>query len=181
MSSTAVHPPVLWAQKKDLVFLTIEVSDVQKNPTIILEDQKLIFKGKGGSENQTYEVEMEFFGEILKPDSKFAVRARHVEFALKRKEPGAYWPRLLKDPTKQHWLKVDFQKWKDESDEDEEDDPRDLDQMLKDMGGINDTMPNMDDINNEEESDDSDDEDMPDLEVDKSEEKDTTEEDGKDS
>merc|ERR1711997_482605 len=33
---------------------------------------------------------------------------------------GPYWERLLKDKTKQHWLKVDFQKWKDEDDSDEE-------------------------------------------------------------
>ncbi|PIK38737.1 hypothetical protein BSL78_24427 [Apostichopus japonicus] len=166
MGVRGVHPPVTWAQRKDLIFITIEVSDVQKSPTIILEDQKLIFKGKGGVENLTYEVEMEFHSEISQPESKFKVRPRNVEFALKKKQPGNYWPRLLKDTTKQHWLKVDFQRWRDEDDEEDEEDPRELDQMLKDMGGINDGLPDMNDINNEESSD-SDDDDMPDLEEDK--------------
>lgn len=175
MSANSVHPPVSWAQRTDVIFVTIEVSDVQKNPEIVLEDRKLTFRGKGGTEGQTYEIVMEFYGEISKSDSKYAVRDRHVEFILKRKEAGSYWPRLLKATTKQHWLKVDFQKWRDESDSEEEEDTRGLDQMLKDMGGINDTLPNMDDINAEEEEDDSDDDEMPDLEEDKTDEKETSE------
>ncbi len=43
-----------------------------------------------------------------------------IEFALEKAEEGPYWERLLKDKTKQHWLKVDFNKWKDEDDSDEE-------------------------------------------------------------
>ena len=43
-----------------------------------------------------------------------------IEFALHRKEEGPYWERLLKDKTKQHWLKVDFAKWKDEDESDDE-------------------------------------------------------------
>ena len=35
-------------------------------------------------------------------------------------EEGPYWPRLLKDTKKVHWLKVDFNKWKDEDESDEE-------------------------------------------------------------
>jgi hypothetical protein len=31
-------------------------------------------------------------------------------------EEGPYWDRLLKDSAKQHWLKIDFSKWKDEDD-----------------------------------------------------------------
>lgn len=33
---------------------------------------------------------------------------------------GPYWERLLKEKTKQHWLKIDFNKWKDEDDSDDE-------------------------------------------------------------
>ena len=51
--------------------------------------------------------------------SKFAVRDRVIEFPLEKKELG-YWPRLCKDKTKQHWLKIDFNKWKDEDDESDE-------------------------------------------------------------
>ena len=36
-------------------------------------------------------------------------------------EEGPYWSRLLEDKTKVHWLKVDFNKWKDEDDSENED------------------------------------------------------------
>ena len=52
--------------------------------------------------------------------SKFAVRDRCIEFALEKKEDGPYWDRLLKEKTKRHWLKIDFNKWKDEDESDEE-------------------------------------------------------------
>ena len=52
--------------------------------------------------------------------SKFAVRDRVIEFALEKAEEGPYWDRLTKDKTKQHWLKVDFNKWKDEDDSEDE-------------------------------------------------------------
>ena len=52
--------------------------------------------------------------------SKYAVRDRVIEFALYKKEEGPYWERLLKDKTKQHWLKIDFNKWKNEDDSDDE-------------------------------------------------------------
>jgi prostaglandin-E synthase len=52
--------------------------------------------------------------------SKFAVRDRVIEFALEKKESGPFWQRLVKEKTKQHWLKIDFNKWKDEDESDEE-------------------------------------------------------------
>ena len=52
--------------------------------------------------------------------SKFAVRPRVIEFALEKKEEGPYWDRLLADKTKQHWLKIDFNKWKEEDESDDE-------------------------------------------------------------
>ncbi len=60
---------------------------------------------------------------IVFQKSKFAVRDRVIEFALEKAEEGPYWERLLKEKTKQHWLKIDFNKWKDEDDSDSEDGP----------------------------------------------------------
>ena len=46
---------------------------------------------------------------------------RVIEFALEKKDvEGPYWTRLVKDAKKQHWLKVDFSKWRDEDESDEE-------------------------------------------------------------
>ena len=62
---------------------------------------------------------MGFFNILQK--SKFSVGQRVIEFALEKKDTeGPYWTRLVKDAKKQHWLKVDFSKWRDEDESDEE-------------------------------------------------------------
>ena len=49
-----------------------------------------------------------------------------------KKEAGSYWPHLLKEKTKQHWLKVDFNRWQDEDDtDDEEGQNTDLEEWVK--------------------------------------------------
>lgn len=119
-----IRPPlVLWAQRADKLFLTIELEDCLK-PTIKLEADRLYFKGKSDSIQQDadkseHEVTIEFYKPINVDDSKQAVRARGTEFVINKQE-AAWWPRLLKDSTKQHWLKVDFPKWKDEDDSEDE-------------------------------------------------------------
>ena len=52
--------------------------------------------------------------------SKFAIRERMIEFALEKKDGGPFWDRLIKEKTKYHWLKTDFNKWKDEDESEDE-------------------------------------------------------------
>lgn len=116
-------PLVLWAQRADKLFLTIEM-EYCTSPEIKLEKDKLYFKGKSDSiqqdaDHSEHEVTIEFFKPINVDDSKHSVRARGTEFVI-IKDEASWWPRLLKDSTKQHWLKVDFPKWKDEDDSDDE-------------------------------------------------------------
>ena len=87
-------------------------------------------------------------------------------FILKKKERGPFWPRLLKDAKKVHWLKADWNKWKDEDEEEEEESDltrnTDFDSMFQQMGGLGGgDLPSLDDMEppNEEEVD-SDDESM---------------------
>merc|ERR1719352_1482653 len=63
---------------------------------------------------------MKFLKEVDPEATKYQVRPRCIEFALEKAEEGPYWERLLSEKTKQHWLKVDFGKWKDEDDSDAE-------------------------------------------------------------
>jgi len=172
-----VHTPsVMWAQRPNLVFVTINVSDCIE-PNIKVEKDSLAFKGVGGADKKNYELLLKFHGEVNKDTVKLAVRPRCIELALERIE-GPYWPRLLENKTKQHWLKVDFSKWKEEDDSDAEEGAggQDLEEMMKNMGGLGGgggmggmdmsalngmggAQPNMDDL-----EDDSDDEDLPGLE-----------------
>ena len=55
-------------------------------------------------------------------ESRYAVRARVVEFRL-QKLKKVWWERLLREKARQHWLRVDFQNWKDEEDVGEESEP----------------------------------------------------------
>lgn len=117
-------PVVLWAQRADRLLLTLQIQDCQPNPDLKLEKDKLYFKGKSDSiqqdaDHSTHEVTIEFYKPINVEESKHNIHARGIEFVIV-KEESCWWPRLLKASTKQHWLKVDFLKWKDEDDSDDE-------------------------------------------------------------
>ena len=57
---------------------------------------------------------------------------------MAKKESGPYWPRLLKQTGKFHFLKTDFSKWKDEDEEDEEVDNNGMNNPAMDLMGGND-------------------------------------------
>merc|ERR1712152_84180 len=116
------------------------------------------------------------FSKTSTEKTKYAVRDRVLEFALEKKDgEGPYWKRLVKEEKKQHWLKVDFNKWRDEDESDDEaGGGQDLEQMMSQMGGLGGAggmpgmggggkmeRPSLDDLDAEE---DSDDEELPDLE-----------------
>ncbi|CAG0893282.1 unnamed protein product [Darwinula stevensoni] len=99
-------------------------------------------------------------------ESKHFVRDRVVEFFLTKKEVGPYWPHLLKEKVKYHWLKVDFHHWRDEDDSDDDmgmDNPS-FEEMMRNMGGLSTGAGDAPDLKDLDEDEDSDDEDMPDLE-----------------
>merc|ERR1712098_959832 len=83
-----------------------------------------------------YEVEMEFFKNIDVEKSRYAVRPREVSFVLEKVEEGPCWDRLLQTKVKQPWLRVDFKNWKDEDDDEEEGQGQDLEEMMRQMGGL---------------------------------------------
>ncbi|XP_063229850.1 prostaglandin E synthase 3 isoform X2 [Bacillus rossius redtenbacheri] len=157
-------PPVMWAQRSQIVFLTICLEDC-KNPEIKIEPDKIYFHGIGGTEKKEHEVTMNLYKDVDPEKSLKFVRDRNIELVLKKKDDGPYWPQLMKDKKKYHWLKVDFNKWKDEDDsEDDMGQSEDLEEMMRQMGGLGgagDSKPSFDDVEPES---DSDDEDIPDLE-----------------
>mmetsp|Transcript_151506 Transcript_151506/g.264031 ORF Transcript_151506/g.264031 Transcript_151506/m.264031 type:complete len:167 (+) Transcript_151506:74-574(+) len=145
----ALKPDVLWAQRPDSVFLTIDLKEVQ-DMKVTLEEKNLAFSGK--VEGSLYEFSLEFFAPVKKQDCKWSAK-RLIEFYLKKDEAKA-WSRLQAGG-KVPWIKVDWKKWQDSDDEDEKGDFN-----LDGMGDMNfgDMMGGPgDDF-------DSDDEDLPDLE-----------------
>lgn len=54
---------------------------------------------------------LEFYAEIDKEESKVNHTAKNIEIILRKKElKEEFWPRLLKDTKKVHFLKTDFDK-----------------------------------------------------------------------
>lgn len=78
---------------------------------IDLKPTSLIFTGYSETKKATYHVELEFYGEIDVENTKKNLTPRDVEFVLRKKElKEEYWPRLLKESKKVHFLKTDFDK-----------------------------------------------------------------------
>ena len=70
--------------------------------------------------------------DIAPEKTKYRVKANCIEIVLEKVEK-CYWNRLLKSKGKQHWLKVDSQKWKEEDDSDDDAVEVDLNNMIKKM------------------------------------------------
>jgi len=126
---TVLPPPtVTWAQRssssdpeKNFVYLTIVVPDVPKdNLKLDIKDQGLTFTGRSDSLKKTYHLELELYGVIDPDKTKVHHTGMKIEIKLQKKElKEEYWPRLLKDSKKVHFLKTDFDRWVDEDEQDE--------------------------------------------------------------
>lgn len=121
-------PPVLWAQRssvadaeKNFVYLTLSVPDVPKDDIKLdLQPTTLNFTGTSSTLKKKYHVELEFYAEIDPAESKINHTGKNVEIKLQKKElKEEYWPRLLKDSKRVHFLKTDFDKWVDEDEQNE--------------------------------------------------------------
>jgi prostaglandin-E synthase len=61
MSQTALHPVLKWAQRKERVFLELQLRDIQ-DEKVDLTAKGISFSGK--SSGQLYEFNLEFFEEV---------------------------------------------------------------------------------------------------------------------
>ncbi|KAF1923909.1 HSP20-like chaperone [Didymella exigua CBS 183.55] len=144
MSTPTVTPEVTWAQRssaddaeRNYVFLTIVAADVPESDLKLeLQPTKLSFKGTSTSKKVTYAVDLEFFAEIDPKESKIQHSGRDVTLVLRKKElKEEFWPRLLKDKAKVHFLKTNFDKWVDEDEQDEAPADDEMMNQMNPMGG----------------------------------------------
>lgn len=110
---------VLWAQRSstsdpenNYIYLTIGVPDVSpKALKLDLTPTGLSFTGTSESKKTTYHVDLEFYAEIDPAQSKKNHTDANIQMILRKKElKEEYWPRLLKDSKKAHFLRTDFDK-----------------------------------------------------------------------
>ncbi|EER26956.1 hypothetical protein D8B26_002573 [Coccidioides posadasii str. Silveira] len=143
MASTQV-PEVLWAQRssetepaKNIIYLSLAVPDVpESSAKLDVTPTTVSFSGHSSTKNIDYKVDLELYAEIDVANSKRHHSARGVDLVLRKKEvKQEFWPRLLKESKKVHFVKTDFDKWVDE-DEQEEAKEDDFSNMTGGLGGI---------------------------------------------
>uniref|UniRef100_A0A0N5AUY6 CS domain-containing protein n=1 Tax=Syphacia muris TaxID=451379 RepID=A0A0N5AUY6_9BILA len=158
-AATKLHPLVQWAQREKVLFLTIEIDKITE---LNVTEKELQVKGNYSGSSAEYEAKIEFYADV-KTEYRRIPGDRHLELVLD-KEASGWWPRLLKNASKVPWVKVDFNKWKDEDEDEDEDGDLsnnfDFKNYMANMGGDAGEVPNLGDFEDE----DDDDEDMPELE-----------------
>ncbi|XP_055906693.1 uncharacterized protein CG16817 [Eupeodes corollae] len=118
MAPVVSHPPVSWAQRNDLLFVTIDVEckDIDYKVT----ENSMKFSGKDALDsNKEYDLQLNFLKNVDPEKVSSKNIGRCLEFTIYKKESGPYWSSLTNDKTKLHFLKANFNKWKDESDDED--------------------------------------------------------------
>ncbi|KAL4901678.1 HSP20-like chaperone [Aspergillus multicolor] len=128
MSDLPQHTPeVTWAQRssateaeRNYLYVSIKAADVPKaDAKLDITATNVTFTGPS-KKGVKYHVSLDLFAEIEPENSKVNHSDREVELVLRKKEQKEeYWPRLLKESKKVHFLKTDFDKWVDEDEQDE--------------------------------------------------------------
>ncbi|KAK1444757.1 co-chaperone p23-like domain containing protein [Babesia gibsoni] len=106
-----LSPNVLWAQTKDAVFVTVDLTS-PKDVKVELKDDSVYVAGV--KDSKEYECTINFFKPIKAAE---AMRANERMLRLKLpKVEEESWPSLNNDG-KKHWIKIDWDKWVDSDDE----------------------------------------------------------------
>lgn len=95
-----------------------------------------------GPDTHTYALDLNLYDEINVDDVKKHQTDRTLRLLIGKKEPGPFWPRLIKEKEKLGYIKTDFDRWVDEDEEDEAPgladgfDMSSFQQMMGGMGGM---------------------------------------------
>lgn len=154
------HPTVKWAQRSDILFITIDLADTKDVKLKLEPEGKLYFSATSGADNIPYEIDMDLYDEVNVNESKTSIGSRNIVYLVKKAE-SKWWSRLLKQDGKAPiFLKVDWDKWVDEDEQDEKPGPEmdlgDIDFSNLNMVGEGDSDTDPDGDDNDEEDDDRD-------------------------
>lgn len=117
-------PEFLWAQRKDQIYLTLNVPNVKKDAAKVgMKDEgKVTFSGKGGilGKESEYVLDITLLKGIKAAESVCKISPRSVMFRIKKADTGPHWERLLKAEGRNVHCKIDWQHWVDEDEEEDE-------------------------------------------------------------
>ncbi|XP_046357143.1 very-long-chain (3R)-3-hydroxyacyl-CoA dehydratase 3-like [Haliotis rufescens] len=116
-----LSPFVYWGQGNDFVSLKIDLRDIEDEVVDLREDSLTFYaQGNGLKGNNQYGFDIDFYLPVDSEESKYRVTETSVEFHIKKVGEGEVWPRLTHKQMKLPWLKIDFDKFMDESDKEQE-------------------------------------------------------------
>lgn len=115
--SSKSNSPLVWAQRKDKIWVTIDVPEIDKSSLKVeITENKLVVHAKAPSKD--VEIDVNLYGKVTDKDAKYAVFGKNTTLVIQRAEEGEYWPRLAAETIKYPWVRVDWAKWVDEDDQD---------------------------------------------------------------
>ncbi|KAI7742223.1 hypothetical protein M8C21_013133 [Ambrosia artemisiifolia] len=113
------HPILKWAQRDDLVYITIELPDAKDVKLKLEPEGKFHFSATCGADNIPYEIDINLNDKVDVNESKASVGSRNILYLVK-KEESKWWSRLVKEEGRTPaFIKVDWNKWVDEDEQDE--------------------------------------------------------------
>ncbi len=168
-------PEIFWAQTSEIISLKIILNNCQ-DLSIDNDDQTMTFKTY--SNNKNYYFKLELFKLIN--DLKYNISGRNINIFLTKKE-SEWWDCLQTNKLLKTFIKVDWDKWKDEDEDEDNNNNNDINPMqnmmgmppgfdMSSLGDMSNSIPGMQEMmqqsqnmnmgnDNEQEEDDDDDDD----------------------
>lgn len=113
-------PTVLWAQRKQMIMLRVQIQPLEK-PEFTVHEEYMTFKGLGVgvSGKASYVFELVFCEPVNTENLRVRFSETEIEFRILKKTPTT-WPRLQAASERPHWIRVDFEHYQGEDDSENE-------------------------------------------------------------
>jgi hypothetical protein len=112
------NPPLVWAQDRTRLFVTIKLPGVQRDE-VTFDPTHFHFRGEISNPPTAYDCVFELFGEIVPKDAdtKCARVGLGLLVTLRKRDSRIWWPRLAKTTQKLHNVSVDWNRWIEDEDD----------------------------------------------------------------
>jgi hypothetical protein len=127
------NPEILWAQDRELIFLTVKIPQFFLTK-YNLEERKLVIEGEEGVDKERFYMELDLYSDVKIETDNYETTENKIFITL-RKTSRQFWNRLTK--FKQNNIKIDWQRWVLDEDEDESED----DDLIQNFNDFKKTLP----------------------------------------
>jgi hypothetical protein len=113
-----MNAPLMWAQDRTRVFVTIKLQDIQ-DEQITFTETGFTLKCETRSPSGSYDCTVELFAAIDPDDAETKINkfGRYTQLNLRKKDVQTWWPRLARTTEKLHYVRIDWAKWVDDEDD----------------------------------------------------------------